>query len=701
MSEEKVNPLLSAALAYASMGMPVFPCAPCRKTPIPDRGFLDATTDEKQIRSWWRANPRANVAVPTGQTSGLVVIDIDPRNGGEVGLDVLQTEHGQLGETAESQTGGGGRHLFYRHPGGVIPCTQSELGAGIDVKGDGGYVVLPPSVHPDGGSYIWELSSDIADVLPAECPPWLLDILHRENEASTGGFASDLADGNTIPEGLRNKALASLAGGMRRMGMGRDEILAALQSTNQSRCKPPIPDQEVERIAESIARYEPDAISVALVEDHYEQMYGAKPQGTGDSSGDDPGPIPDELLRVPGFVSELMDHCVATAPYPNQVMAFSGALTLQAFLAGRKVRDPGDNRTNLYLLGLAHSSAGKDWPRKLNTALLWKAGIGHCIGDKFASGEGIQDALFINPSMLFQTDEIDGMLQSISKSRDARYENIMGTLLTLYTSSATVFPMRRKAGKEDPGAIDQPCLTIFGTAIPTHYYEALSQRMLTNGFFARMIVLEAGKRGTGQEPTIRETPDRIVAVAKWWAQYNPGGERANLEQWHPVPKIVEHTPSAKGLLVDVRQEAEAEYSKAEDRGDEVSTTVWGRVSENVRKLALLYAVSENHLKPVIGDAAVEWASRFMMHQTRRMLFMAREHVSTNEHDGRCKELLRVVRKWRDKHGNEWMPFWKINRALPWSDRDHEEVRITLLNQVMIEYTERKTGGTPQRLYRIL
>ncbi len=355
---EEVNPLLSAALAYASMGMPVFPCAPCRKTPIPDRGFLDATTDEEQIRSWWRANPRANVAVPTGQTSGLIVIDIDPRNGSEIGFDVLQTEHGPLGETAESQTGGGGRHLFYRHPGGVIPCTQSELGAGIDVKGDGGYVVLPPSAHPDGGSYTWELSSDIAEVPPAECPAWLLALLRREDDVSTGGFALDLADGNAIPEGLRNKALASLAGGMRRMGMGREEILAALEATNQARCKPPIPDQEVERIAESIARYEPDAISVALVEDHYEQMYGAKPQGTDDSSGDDPGPIPDDLLRVPGFVSELMDHCVATAPYPNLVMAFCGALTLQAFLAGRKVRDPGDNRTNLYLLGLAYSSAG-------------------------------------------------------------------------------------------------------------------------------------------------------------------------------------------------------------------------------------------------------------------------------------------------------------------------------------------------------
>ena len=85
------------------------------------------------------------------------------------------------------------------------------------------------------------------------------------------------------------------------------------------------------------------------------------------SAPSDPGPMPDELLRVPGFVGEVMDHCLQTAPYPNQVIAFCAALALQAFLAGRKVRDPGDNRTNIYLLGLAHSAAGKDHPRKLNT----------------------------------------------------------------------------------------------------------------------------------------------------------------------------------------------------------------------------------------------------------------------------------------------------------------------------------------------
>ena len=391
-----------------------------------------------------------------------------------------------------------------------------------------------------------------------------------------------------------------------------------------------------------------------------------------------------------------MDYCLTTAPYPNQVMAFSGALALQAALAGRKVRDPGDNRTNLYLLGLAHSAAGKDWPRKVNTRILHEIGLADCLGERFASGEGIQDALFISPSMLFQTDEIDGMLQSINKSRDARHENIMTTLLTFYSSANSVFPMRRKAGKESPGAIDQPCLTIFGTAIPNHYYEALSERMLTNGFFARMIILECGKRGTGQEPTILEIPDRVLETARWWMDYRPG--IGNLENWHPVPAIVPHTEEAKEILVRARREAESEYERAETGNDAVGTTVWGRVSEQSRKLALLYAISECARGPVISRQAAEWAVKFVMHQTRRMLCMAGRHVSRNDFDAMAKEMLRVLRSWSEKRNNKPMPEWELSRRLPWKPSDHDEVVKLLRKQKLVECGPSPSKTKPGTIY---
>ena len=408
----------------------------------------------------------------------------------------------------------------------------------------------------------------------------------------------------------------------------------------------------------------------------------------------DPGPMPAEMLRVPGFINEVMDHTLAIAPYPNQVMAFGGVLALQAFLAGRKVRDPGDNRTNLYLLGLAHSGAGKDQSRKVNCDIIHAVGLGDCLGLHFASGEGIQDALFQTPTMLFQTDEIDGMLQSINKAKDARHEAIMGTMLTMYSSANSVYPMRRKAGKESPGVIDQPCLVIYGTAIPNHYYQALSERMLTNGFFARMIILEAGPRAPGQEPIIRDLPPRVLATAKWWADYRPG--TGNLENWHPVPNIIEHSDEAKRLLIETRLEAEAEYSKAEEACDSVGTTVWGRVSEQVRKLALLHAISENHQSPRISLAAVEWASRFVMHQTRRMLFMAASHVADNPFHAEC---LKLLDKLRDAPNSE-LPHSVLLKRMKMDAKTFSVLIETLAQQGDIEVVTVPRAGSAYRSYRL-
>ncbi|NLE59907.1 MAG: DUF3987 domain-containing protein [Planctomycetes bacterium] len=692
---ESANPLLEAALAYARMGLPVFPCAPARKTPLTENGFRDAATDEATVGRWWRSNPRANIGLPTGTASGLVVLDIDPRNGGEAGFAELQSRHGQLPETVESTTGAGGRHLFIQHPGGHVPCSQGELAAGVDVKGDGGYVVLPPSVHPSGDTYAWE-SGSIIEMPPIVCPSWLSELVRKAATAPEAPAALPTDDGNPIPEGQRNGTLARLAGGMRRQGMSRAEILAALQVTNQTRCQPPLPDDEVERIATSVARYEPDAVSVALVEDHYEQIFAA--QRGEKQAGEtlvDPGPLPDELLRVPGFIGEVMDYCLSTAPYPNPVIAFCGALALQAFLAGRRVRDSGDNRTNIYLLGLAHSAAGKDWPRKVNTRIAHEVGLAGCLGDHFASGEGIQDALFVNPCMLFQTDEIDGMLQSINKAKDARYEGVMSTLLTMYSASNSIFPMRRKAGSPSPGVIDQPNLIIFGTAIPNHYYEALSERMLTNGFFARMVILESGPRCKGQEPRMVDLPERVLETAHWWSGFRPG--RGNLQDWHPVPVVVEATEEAQTRLIETREEAEAEYAKAEDGADPVGTTVWGRVSEQVRKLALLYTISADHESPRIGLEAVRWASQFVLHQTRRMLFMASSHVADNPFHAEC---LKLMQKLRDTPGHE-IAHSALLKRMKIDAKHFMELVETLAQRGDIEIVTVPRAGTHKRSYRLL
>lgn len=681
--------LLRAALRYADLGFPVFTCAPGGKIPLTQHGFKDATTDITQIGAWWEKHPDANIGIPT---EGLLVLDVDgPDNPWPSEPDLVE----DLAGCPVSLTPRGGRHHIFRQPEGKRwRSTTGRLAAKVDTRADGGYIVVPPSVA-DGKPYRWAETFELT-VAPEELPEppgWLTALLDSGESAPTPLTMDHAADGNAIPTGQRNSSLARLAGTMRRVGMTREEILAALSQANQDRCRPPLPLREVERIAASICRYEPDQVAVAVAENHWAQ--DQQPESAPVDSMpvlQDPGPPPEELLRVPGLVSEVMDHCLAIAPYPNYVMAFCGALALQATLAGRKVRDPGDNRTNLYLLGLAHSAAGKDLPRKVNTEILHAIGLSSQVGGRFASGEGVQDALFIEPNMLFQTDEIDGMLQSINKAKDARHESIMNTLLTMYSSANSVFPMRRKAGKESPGAINQPHLVVFGTAIPNHYYEALSERMLTNGFFARMIILECGRRSPGQEPRILTLPPRVLETAKWWADFRPG--TGNLQEWHPVPKIVPHTDEARKILIETRIEAEAEYSNAEDDCDAVGTTVWGRVSEHARKLALMYAVSEDHERPEIGGVAAEWARRFVVHLTRRMLYMAQIHVADNPFHADC---LRFLKKLREAPGLE-LSHSVLLKRMKMESKTFLALVETLYQRGDIAIRMQSTAGRPGRFY---
>lgn len=680
------NQLLTHALRYAELGYPVFPCLPNGKIPLTKHGLNDATTDAEQIEKWWKENPSANIGLVT---QGLFVVDID---GSDNYWPHDANKELELSVGITSTTPRGGRHHIFRQPAGVNwRNTASKIAPNVDTRANGGYIVVAPSVI-GGKPYCWDEGSELCERSQLiEPPAWIVNSL---NDSITRGNLTPtiIQESNPIPDGQRNDTLARYAGLMRRGDMSSLEINAALQEINKGRCNPPLPPSEVEKIAVSIGRYPPDQITVATIENHWGQdAANIEPDET---AAKDPGPLPIKLLRVPGFVSQVMDCCLESAPYPNQVLAFCGALALQSFLAGRKVRDSGDCRTNIYLLGLAHSAAGKDQPRKVNTKVLQEIGQLCCLANEFASGEGLQDALYMNPAMLFQTDEIDGMLQSINRSKDARHEAKLGTMLTVYSSANNIFPMRRRAGQESADSINQPCLTIFGTAIPAHYYDALSPRLLTNGFFSRTMIFEGGERSEGQEPKIIEVPDSVLETAKWWANFRPG--TGNLEEWSPVPLVVPHSDAAKKGLIEMRKEADNEYKQCESKNDVVGTTVWGRVTENACKLALIYAASENHKKPEISSKAVKWSKKITFHQARRMLFMAQSHVSESPFDDDCNKVMRSIQR----APGQKLSKSKLLREFRKSEKSLAEVTNTLVMSGRIVHSEEGEGRRKTKYYSI-
>lgn len=694
--------LLTAALRYAERGYRVFPCAAGGKTPLTEHGFHDASTDAEQIEGWWSRHPLANVGIAT---EGLLVIDVDGESNpwpGDPDRAVHLADAGAFALTPR-----GGRHYLFRRPEGKAwKCSTSILAPGVDVRTDGGYIVAAPSAAL-GKTYCWvtglELDSP-KDRLPTP-PAWLtsaLDALYESNGAShrAGPPPRDAVAGgsNQIPKGQRNATLARLAGVMRRVGMSQAEIASALLQTNKGRCTPPLAPREIERIAASIARYEPDQIAVAVAENHFDQMISPSEDEDANSPTIDPGPIPNELLRVPGFIDAVMQYTLDTAPYPEPVLAFAGALALQALLAGRKVRDAMDNRTSLYVLGLANSGVGKDHARKINARILYEAGLASCLGTSFASGEGLEDRLFDQPASLFQVDEIDGLLLRVSQAKDARHEAIVSMLLQMYSSAASVYVMRAKAGRER-SEIDQPCLCLFGTAVPKHFYESLSSRLMTNGFLARLLILECGGRGEGRDDVNRPLPASIIEDTRWWATFCPGG---NLSDEHPETQLVPTMPEALAIFAGLRQQIDTCYKICEAADDTAGMAMWARTYEKARRLALVYACSACRENPVITPEGATWAGAFSLHQTRRMLYMAGQHASENEFDAKRKRLLDVLTQWHKQHGDRGMPARDLHRKLPWPMREHEELRAVLVEQRLIEVELKITGkkGRPGILYRL-
>lgn len=225
-------------------------CSSPRKHPLLSGGVKNATADLSRIRKLWTKWPEANVGIATGRVSGIVVLDIDPRHGGTESLGQLKDNYGQFPDGPRVRTGGNGDHVYFRCPNGGLKNRVSLL-PGIDIRGDGAYVVGANSIHVSGARYLFVRGQTPEKRPLPPVPDWLLKLIQPRETSS-------LKTESRIPEGQRNATLASLAGSMRARGMTRQAIEAALLEENRLRCDPPLNDTEVLSIAASIARYLPN-----------------------------------------------------------------------------------------------------------------------------------------------------------------------------------------------------------------------------------------------------------------------------------------------------------------------------------------------------------------------------------------------------------------------------------------------------------
>lgn len=262
------NDRYAAALEYASLGWRVLPvngvidgrcecgkadCASIGKHPCVKKWTEEATTDPAKLRTWFNKSPNRNLGIATGPASGIFVLDIDPRHGGDTSLEVLKQNCGTTWpDTLSALTGGGGIHFYFRYPDRFVKSNKNVM-PGIDVRGEGGQVVAPPSRN-GVGLYRWSTPEGTAKPVLA-APPFLLDLL-AFNDKEAAPRKSFVMPGS-INEGSRNDTLYKFGCSKRAKGAGDAEILAALLAENAASCNPPLAESEVRGIAKSVCEHPP------------------------------------------------------------------------------------------------------------------------------------------------------------------------------------------------------------------------------------------------------------------------------------------------------------------------------------------------------------------------------------------------------------------------------------------------------------
>jgi Bifunctional DNA primase/polymerase, N-terminal/Primase C terminal 1 (PriCT-1) len=240
------------ALKLAGKGLKLFPCQPRGKAPCTQHGVLDATSDPERVTAWWSAIPTANIGIATGSASGFFVVDIDSIDA-EAELRRLENEHGALPASVESITPRG-RHIYFRMPAVAVRNSAGKIAPGIDVRGDGGYVLAPPSMTTR--RYAW--SVDSASAL-ATGPGWLIERVTSPNgNNGTGPVLPARTDWSTVVaanvnEGQRDSTITRLAGFLLCHRVDPFVTLELLECFNATRCSPPLPPQDIRRIVSSIA----------------------------------------------------------------------------------------------------------------------------------------------------------------------------------------------------------------------------------------------------------------------------------------------------------------------------------------------------------------------------------------------------------------------------------------------------------------
>lgn len=740
---------LEYALKYAELGWKIFPLVPGQKTPITSHGVKDATLTESVIREWWAKWPDANIAVACGQESGIYVIDVDiDVEKGINGFKSLEEFQPLLG-TVFQRTPRGGCHAFYQTDD--PPANKNNFRLGIDIRGDGYYVVLTPSIHPNGGVYIWEhglspwecdiakfpdsmrpvkkvaTQADLSEACkklvlkPPPPPPDLIinndDIFRRASIYMT--HCDPAVQGQAGHDKLFWAAQCLVNG----FCLTNGQAFSILSSEYNPRCSPPWDLSNhsenkdfCRKISEARANPPRDKVvgwlladqayaSVDLTEvrknvgDLLAQMEGEAGKNVVELACDEQvsgllwyNNELEFLTKPTGFLGELCSWINATSRRLQPLLTLGCSITFLGTLFGRKVRDSGGGRTNLYCMGVGESSSGKGHAPYQIRRLCESSNCLDLIGGVNITGDSaIEERLSNNPATIFFWDEIGHLLSDFKNGQHKSL--VVPTLMSLYSTAGSVYLGREYADNEKQRRIVQPCCCIWGTTTPDRLFGGISPEELRDGWLGRVLTFQTKTKPNKKRDYIEKpVPEQLIEMCLAWMGKGKkvlngndlsGFATASFSEAPPPQIIVPHTKEAEHIFVTFDKESDAHGNES----DEMSY-IWAKAEEQARRVALIVATSEDSREIKIDNKIADYACRLIRFLIFNFSKTILPEIAGSELERYKRRIVSVIRSF----GKKGCKKGQLTRKTQWTGKQGRESMLYDLIEAG-EIACRKNGTT--------
>jgi hypothetical protein len=583
--------------------------------------------------------PAANIGVVTGPESGIIVMDIDDE---ELAKEAIGDK--EIPETLMQETGSGGKHLIFAYPGKPVK-SGTKIIPGVDSRADGGYIVVPPSNHKSGRNYEWLNSFD-----PAPAPSWWVDLIDKAT-APIHTARTDNPDGSAIFEGSRNNSLTSVAGSLRKLGFGYDEILASLLNRNAAACRPPLDEKEVEIIARSVSGYAIKTPEEEAAEKEggliASRIWEAEQKKRAEiiiaSKVTAAGPMPEGIIPNDGLLREVYEYVMSISRKEQPLAALGAAISVVSTLMNRKYSSYTNLRANVFIATLIPSGQGKDVVIGVIPDLLIRAGAERFVGGEPVSGTAIISALSEVPVRCYALDEYGRYLSGVNNKNANPNKIEIGDVLTkIWSCSNKPYTGKERADRKTNKQliIRSPYVVVNGVTVPDRFWSAITSMDASDGFLGRYIVFNSPDYAKTLFPEHGAPPDCLINRLKDLYEFFP--QSGNLASVYSPeieidPVVIVPSPDAREMWEELAEK----YSRIAFEKKAFSS-IYNRVAENAMKLAMIYAAARDYKKPSMTLEAMSWGASLAIWSAETIVEQIQRCVADDENEKLSKQIIAII-----------------------------------------------------------